>query len=131
MKNLKFNYDSTITNFNLMKFIINIFAFPNNSFAYSLKKCQTKLIWHFRGSNKFGWHGNASTRKRIKNYFWGITVFLEIRGNPLKVQNCWGISEYFVSVSQYLELKGFLFFLINFLRFLGLFPHIFDPFPLF
>ena len=44
MKNLKFNYDSTITNFNLIKFIINIFAFPNNSFAYSLKKCQTKLI---------------------------------------------------------------------------------------
>ena len=28
---------------------------------------------------------------------WGLSVFLEIRGNPSKVQNCWRIYEYFVS----------------------------------
>ena len=83
------------------------------------------------------WHGNASTRKRLntetdqKLFLRHFRFFLEIRGNNSKVQNCWGISEYFVSVSQYLELNGFLFFLINFLIFLGPFPHIFDPFPLF
>ena len=75
------------------------------------------------------WHGNASTRKRNKNYIWGISVFLEIRVNPSKVQNCGGISEYFVSISQYLELNGFLFFWS--ISSLGLFPHIFYPFPFF
>ena len=39
-------------------------------------------------------------------------------------KNCWGNSKYFLSVSRYLKLNGFL-------NFLGRVPHIFDPFPLF
>ena len=60
----------------------------------------------------------------------GYKVF----GNPSTILNFWGISEYFVSVSQYLELNGFLFYLINFLiEFLKKTGNsskiIFDPFP--
>ena len=47
-------------------------------------------------------HGNDSTRKRIKNYFWGIPVFFRNSRKSLKSSEL----------------------------FLGPFPHIFDPFPL-
>jgi len=30
------------------------------------------------------WHGNATTRKRIKNYFWGIFVFFRNSRKSLK-----------------------------------------------
>ena len=72
---------------------------------------------------------NKETDQKL--FLRNFRFFFLIRGNPSKVQNCWGISKYFVSVSQYLELNSFLFFLINFLVFVGSFPHIFDPFPLF
>ena len=60
--------------------------------------------------------GNDSTRKRIQNYFWGISVFFRNSRKSLKSSEL---------------LRDFRIFCIRFPIFLSLFPHFFDTFPLF
>ena len=50
---------------------------------------------------------------------------------PQKFTIVEGFPKFFVSVSQYFKLKGFLLFYVGFLIILGMFPHIFDPILLF
>ena len=67
------------------------------------------------------WKPN-NTETNQKQLLRNNSAFLEIRGNPSKVQNCWGISEYFESFFQYLKFHRFL---------VGFHIYFFDPFPLF
>ena len=65
-------------------------------------------------------HGNASTWKRTQKWVWvRFLLFSRIIRNPSKTKKCRGISEYFGSVSAYLDLIRFLFFLGLFPLFLG------------
>ena len=97
-------------------------------------------------------YGNASTRKRTQNWVWvSFLLFSRIIGNPSKTKKCWGISEYFGSVSAIFTFDSFPVFvgpfpffgsvsgfqkslkfclLIGFL-FLGLFPQFLGKFPIF
>ena len=66
-------------------------------------------------SGKPGWHGNASTRKRMKHYFWGISVFLRNSRKSLKSSEL---------------LRGIQIFCIRFPIFIvEWFPLFFDQFP--
>ena len=92
-------------------------------------------------------YGNASTRKRTQKWVWvRLLLFSRIIWNPSKTKKCWGISEYFGSVSAiYIHLICFPFFcsvssffwvsfqfsekFLNF-QFVDLFPLYLGPFPL-